>query len=143
MKNSIKIITVLFLTIISISCSKDDDSTPPTVYESEDFYDGFITKAGLFSGSTVTGNPDFFEIGLVFKPLVTGKITQLRINIPTIQTPTLVTLWDKSTKTKIKSVNCGTIGISEDTPFDINDIVLVKNKEYVISMNVSKYFYGF
>jgi hypothetical protein len=131
-------IAIFIVSIFAISCSKDDSTPTPTakpVYETEDFYDGFISKAGLISTFQITGNPDFYEAGLVFKPLVSGKITHYKINIPTIQTTTLVTLWDKATKTVINTSNCGTIGITKESVFDIADIVLEKNKEYVISMN--------
>ncbi len=135
-------IAVIFATsTLFSSCSKDDEPVQPAskptplVFESEDFYDGFISKAGLISTFPITGDPNFYEAGLVFKPLVTGKITHLRINIPTVQTTTKVTLWDKETKTVIKTVNCGTIGSTIEGRYVINDIILVKNKEYVISMN--------
>jgi hypothetical protein len=130
------IIAIFILSIFALSCSKDDSSpTPKPVYQAEDFYEDFISKAGLISTFQITGNPDFYEAGLVFKPLVSGKITHYKINIPTVQTTTKVTLWDKATKTVIHTTNCGTIGITKESSFDISDIVLEKNKEYVISMN--------
>lgn len=136
MKNLKISLALTFFAFLTVSCSKDDETpAPPITYEPEDFYNGFISKAGLISTSQITGNPDFYEAGLVFKPLVAGKITYLRVNIPTVQTTTKVTIWDKATKTAIRTTNCGTINITIEGKYDINDIILEKNKEYVISMN--------
>lgn len=136
-------IAVIFATsTLFSSCSKDEDAKPQqqtqVVYESEDFYDGFITKAVLPSFVSVEGNPDFFEIGLVFKPLVKGKINKFFLKTPTQNIMIRVTLWDKTTKAVLKSINCGMINYSYGE-FTFNEIQLEKNKEYVISMNANKY----
>jgi hypothetical protein len=130
----------LFLMLISI-CTLSCKKNKATVYPEESFGDDFLTQTGLQkSPRTFTVSNNYAELGLEFKPTSKGKITSLLIKLPGTNSNLRVTIWDKVTQIPIRTeyVNVATANTLID--FDINDLELVKNKEYAITMKSSYYY---
>jgi hypothetical protein len=139
MKNSIKTIIAIFIvSVIGISCSKDDDKPQAPVYQTEDFLGGFLANANYSSRVAALDEILIAEYGLVFKPNVKGEVSALVMNSPKAGVTMRVTLWDKATKAIIKQSNISIVTVNTKTYAQINPpIQLTKDKEYVISFKAT------
>jgi hypothetical protein len=110
------------------------------VYTEESFADAFLSTTGFVQKSTPVVNSTDFEIGLEFKPTVKGKLTSLLVKLPDVRTNLRITIWDKATTSAIKTEIVNVAAANTQYNFDIADIELEKDKEYVISMNSNDYY---
>jgi hypothetical protein len=142
-KISILAITLFVSSILFISCSKNDDATPePKVYPEENFLPSFLMKTGLDQVTNTTINSTvLFEIGIEFTPLVTGRLNSLKIKMPILNNSLRIQIWDKELATILRTeiVNVSVANFALD--FDINDLNLVKNKSYIISINSDDFYF--
>jgi hypothetical protein len=131
----------LVIALFTISCSKSDEATPTSkVYPEENFLDGYLALSQFNQVTSDITLSAEGELGTEFTPLVTGKITNLKIKIP-ISNPALrITLWDKAAVTIIKTETVNVATANTLFTFDINDIDLVKNKAYIISANSASFY---
>ena len=134
------IIALGFLSIFAISsCSKDDDDDDTkqeqeNVYNEEDPLDKFYE----LSGFTVTSNfvnSGSYEFGLAFTPLVKGKIKALKLKLPAVNNNVRVTIWDYDSKSVIRTEVMGTTVANQQAIKTIPELILEKNKKYLITMN--------
>lgn len=141
---TIKTILLIFtFGSILISCNKEDAATTaiPTVYQEENFLDGYLAISQFNQMNTPNVGSVIFEAGLEFSPLVKGKIKSLVVKLPEINNSLKITLWDKYTETVIKTETVNVEVANKVFVFDINDIELTKNKSYLISFTTSSYFF--
>ena len=147
----IKNVLVVLFTIIFISvasCSKSDEPAPVkpvVVYQEENFLDGYLASSGFNQTYTNTIDGAQNEIGTEFTPIVNGKITSITIRIPAPTNNFNITVWDKATKSVLKTISSGF-----SPPFPANTILtipipdlnlnLIKNKEYAITMNTNDWY---
>ncbi|WP_309608787.1 DUF4082 domain-containing protein [Flavobacterium sp.] len=140
--NSIKTIKIILgifaFSLISISCSKEDDNasqTPATIYPEENFLNEFKTKA-MFTQADGVSNvdlPSYYESGIVFKPTVKGKINAINLKLPATNI-TRITIWNKVTQAIIATENIAVQSINVYAKKTLTTpIILDKDKEYVIS----------
>ncbi|NJM78764.1 MAG: DUF4082 domain-containing protein [Flavobacterium sp.] len=127
---------VFFLAVISItlSCSKDDEPAPPN-YTEENFLEGYLATTGFSQSNEQVINDDNYEFGIEFTPLVKGKITKLKVNLPATRSDLRITIWDKATTTPIRTETVNYSAANTIMAFDIADLDLVKDKEYAITCN--------
>ncbi len=125
---------VAFAAVLT-SCSSNDKS-----YEKEDFLDGYLIASGFNASSTNFINSGSYEFGLEFTPLVTGKITTLKVKLPDVNSALKITIWDKAAGTPLKTetVNYATANIL--TVFDVEDLALIKDKQYAITFNSNDWY---
>lgn len=149
--NSIKTIKIIMgifaFSLISISCSKEDDNasqTPATIYPEENFLGEFKTKA-IFNLVNQANTPStfYYENGIVFKPTVKGKINAISLRLPTINTDGVrITIWNKQTQAIVATASILVQSANVEAKKTLSSsIVLEKDKEYVISY-YSKIFYN-
>jgi hypothetical protein len=138
MKTFKTILTLLIFAISIISCSSDDDNTTPVTpvtYNEENPLDAYLAGSGFNKYAVDYKDYGIWEFGFSFKPTVIGKINSIIVKIPDVNTALQVTLWDVATKTVIKSevINVPTANLTVEKA--IVPIVLIKDKEYLISVN--------
>jgi hypothetical protein len=136
-------LALLTFALLTISCnSDDDDKTEPVTYKAEAvIYDeenplnAYMAISGFDQLEQNANNLGASEFGFRFKPTVTGKIKSLIVKIPVVNNALRVTLWDAATKESIKSeiINVQTPNVAVEQ--SIAPIVLIKDKEYLISIN--------
>ncbi len=128
---------LLFLTVfvsLLFGCSKDDD-TPR--FQEENFLAGYLDATG-FDEQTATIIDGFdFERGVLFAPLVEGKITSINVKLPQTYGGLRITIWDRNAQTPIRTELVNYSNATTQMTFDIPDLPLIKDKEYIISMNVN------
>ena len=132
------------ITILSMSCSKNDDPiavTPVTTLAPEqDPLQGYLAASGFNQVTTNRINQGDIETGYSFIPLVNGKMTAIVVKIPDANPTLRVTIWDKTTSsiisTEILNINSANTEIIKP----IIPLELVKDKEYVISMNTNDHY---
>lgn len=133
-------IVLLFGIFLIMSCSKKDPAPDIKMYPEEDPLVQFLIKAGFINKSSGWQSFGNYEMGFTFKPLVNGKINALVINIP-FATPSLkVTIWDVTTKLAIRSETVNVKSAEIDMTTIITPVELIKDKEYLISMNSDSYY---
>lgn len=138
------IISILFFTA---SCSKDDamPTTIPIGFQDEMPITTFYTN--IFNDRiTPTLSQPAQEYGITFKPIEYGVIKAFTIKLPVNPSRTRFTLWDKATGNKLltqfipllfgaSGANVEYVLILE-TPF-----ALTKNKEYILSVNTTDWYF--
>lgn len=143
MKN-LKTIIAIFGSIILFSCSKDEEKPVAIVYAEENPIAEFVTSTRIneFVAVVNTSNTSPTEIGFSFKPIVSGKINSIFLRIPTIGASVRITIWDVATRFPIYTGNNITNTSNEPAGniISINPITLIKDKEYMITMNTSYYY---
>jgi hypothetical protein len=139
MKTLKTILAVLMCALLTISCNSDDDKTEPVTYNEENPLDTYLAVSGFNQQAIDYKDVGNFESGFSFKPTVIGKINSIIVKIPEVNTALKVTLWDVATKTAVMSelVNVPTAKITVEKA--IAPIALIKDKEYLISVNSDNY----
>ena len=142
MKNRIKIQLVLALSVLVLSCSKNEpkEEVVVPVYQEENFLKGFLSQSGYDqkTGSTIN-DPITYEFGVEFTPLVTGKMTSIVVKQPIANSSVRITIWEEITGSIIKTEVVKVLSSNTDFTFDIVDVLLVKNKKYAITMSANDY----
>lgn len=141
MKNHfLKPITVVILSLILFSCSKDDEQTSPILYFEENFLAGFLTNSGFSASTDSTIDGGNYEFGLEFTPLVKGKITSLKAKLPDVNNAVRVSIWDRATNTVIRTETINVAAADTEASFDIPDLDLTANHQYAITMNSNDWY---
>jgi hypothetical protein len=142
LKTKISILAITFFasSLVFTSCSKDDDPVPASKsYPEENFLDSYLALT-QFNQNTTNVTVGSAEIGTEFTPLVIGKITSLKVKLPSVNTTLRITLWDKSAETIIKTETVNVATANTLFTFDISDIGLLKNKSYILSVDTPDYY---
>ena len=134
------ILAIVALATTIFSCSKSDDATavvvPPVVAAPEqDPLAGYLIASGFNQETSSFVDAIVTESGFSFIPLVNGKITAIVVKIPDVQTGLRVTIWDKNSKTVIRTESIDVRTAATETIKQITAIDLIKEKEYFITMN--------
>jgi hypothetical protein len=135
---------VLFLSIFSISCSKDDKAvTPaatPQAIPTQDPLAGYLTASGFNQKLTNILDSGDYEFGYSFIPLVNGKMTAIVAKIPDVHSGMRVTIWDKATATVLRTELVDITSSGVEITKNITAIDLVKDKEYMITFNSNDWY---
>ncbi len=148
MKNSkitlcaVAITTLSSFLFVTTSCSKSDApvAAETTVAPLQDPLSGYLMASGFNEVTETVVNNSDRELGYSFIPLVNGKITAIVVKIPDTRTALKVTVWDKTTATVIRSETIDITSSGVETTKIISPVDLIKDKEYVISMNTNDYY---
>ena len=135
-----KLCMILLIMPLVSSCSKDDDGDSGPTYNEENFMESYLTSTGFNQAKSDFVDSGNYEFGLDFTPLVKGKITSLKVNLPAVNNSLRITIWDKAASTIIKTEIVNVSTANTDFTFDIVDLELVKNKEYSITMNSNDWY---
>jgi hypothetical protein len=130
-----KSVLLVLLTMAIFSCRKKEP-----VYTEESFAVGYLNQTGFLESTAKTINSFAYEKGLEFKPKVNGKITSLLVQIPDIRTDLRIIIWDKATKSPLRTEIVNVAVANTQYNFDIKDIELQKDKEYAITMNSGDFY---
>lgn len=135
MKTLKTIFTILSITILTFSCSSEDEKPEAIKYNEENPLDAYMAGTGFSQKAVDVKNSGIYEYGFSFKPTVTGKINALIVKIPDVNSALRITLWDAATKTVIKSetINVPTANVTVEKT--IASIALTKDKEYFFTVN--------
>lgn len=132
-KNSFKLVLLLCLALPLGSCNSDDDKNEP-VKETQDPLSGFLSAAGL-TKSIDKINVYASEFGMAFIPTANGQITAITAKIPNSQSAMRITLWDKQTKTVLKTETIDVAAAGVESIKTVSGWMLEKNKEYMFTVN--------
>jgi hypothetical protein len=134
----LKTLFVLCVAAMAVSCNNDDDKTP--VYPQENPLQGYLTTSGFDEEVTTTTDAAATESGFRFRPTVTGVVTALTARIPDVNNNLRVTIWDVATgdvvKTELFNITSSGVAVTKA----ITALPLVKDKEYMITMNSGDYY---
>lgn len=133
MKTIKRILAIFTLTVVLVSCSNDDNPPAETGYQVQNPLPGYLTATGFNQSLSEIGNGLDYEYGIAFKPSVKGKITAIVAKLPD-DVNVRVTIWDKFTGIAIRTgiLNITQSGVEFVQPVDID---LIKDKEYMITVN--------
>jgi hypothetical protein len=129
------IFIVVLFTMVIFSCRKKEP-----VYTEESFAESYLKQTGFSELTVPQVNTGDYELGLEFKPNVNGKITSLLVKLPDVRTDLRITIWDKVTKSILRTEIVNVAAANTQYDFDISDVELQKDKEYAISMNSNDYY---
>jgi hypothetical protein len=135
-------IAILAIAISSISCSKDDESTPVpvVVIPEQNPLAGYLAASGFDQKLTNQVNLSDYEFGYSFIPLVNGKMTAIVAKIPDTHVGMRVTIWDKvaGTVLRTETIDVATAGV--EVAKAITALDLTKDKEYFITFNSNDWY---
>lgn len=128
---------LLFITILLISCNKDDENPTPTtiVYQDENPIPGYITSTGIDQNVSNAINEGDYEFGAEFTPLVNGNIKSITVKIPDTNPNIRVTVWDATTKTVLRTEYINVTSENVAITKNITALSVEKDKKYAITMN--------
>ncbi|OEK08491.1 hypothetical protein A8C32_03300 [Flavivirga aquatica] len=141
MKMQKLILGLIFLGILFISCSKNDDEI--SIIEEEELAPQYPMKSVIESGHMQVNyqkvdGASTFEIGYKFKSFKNGKITALGIRVPNNDVYR-VTLWNVETETILTTANItsssGLLSFKDIEPININSGIT-----YFVSVNTNDYY---
>ncbi|MGO4773448.1 hypothetical protein ACEN2I_17450 [Flavobacterium sp. W22_SRS_FK3] len=136
MKTVKTIFSLLTIAIFTISCSSDDDKPK---FATENPLAVYYTQTG-FTVSTNFINSGDYEFGLVFKPIVKGKIKAITLKLPATNPSVRVTIWDYTTKSVLRSETLNIATADVQISKEINELALEKDKKYMITMNSNDWY---
>ena len=134
---------LLSLSLSVTNCSKDDApaSTPPVVIAPlQDPLPGFLIASGFNQKTSNFINSVDYEFGYSFIPLVNGKMTAIVVKIPDASLGMRVTVWDKLAGTAIRTETFDVTTANVEVTKQITALDLVKDKEYLITMNTNDWY---
>ncbi len=133
---TVKMIMLFFaLSLLNISCRKDDPEPQPIVYPEENFLNGYLSSSGFSQKVTNFVNTGNYEFGVSFTPTVKGKINSLKVKLPDANANLRVTVWDFTTKTVLATEIVNVASANTEVTKTITPLMLEKDKKYFISMN--------
>jgi hypothetical protein len=148
-------IIIIPLVFIVYSCShkasapQSKNSTPKRVvqrdivstYPVENPLAGYLKGAGYkMNGKSSEIAVPSDEIGFSFKPICNGIITAITVKIPAVRQDLQVTIWDKESVRKLVNQEVNVSVADKQFTFPIKPLTVVKNSEYIISMNTNSYY---
>lgn len=136
-----KIIFILSLTILTISCSKKE-TKEPLIYGEEDPLNGFLSQLGYYQETYDWINElgGIAQVGMGFTPLVKGKVNAIVVKIPATNNNLKVIFWDKETHAKLRVEYINVTTANTFITKEITPLELAKDKEYVITMFSDDYY---
>jgi hypothetical protein len=145
LNTKLALLAFTFFTIATnISCSKNDDPMvtplPVVLAPLQDPLQGYLAASGFDQVTTNRTNQGNTETGYSFIPSVNGKITAIVVKIPDTNPTVRVTIWDKTTSSVISTEILNINSANTEIIKPIIPINLIKDKEYVISMNTDDYY---
>jgi Domain of unknown function (DUF4082) len=126
-----KLLIPFFLLVVLINACKKDETTTPAAKPSETPVSTLISE----SDWKLTAYPaSQYELGYVFSASSAGKITQLGVQMaaPGVYT---VSVWDGDSKTLLRQKAVEQTSPSKFSTAAVDELVLVKDKKYVVSIN--------
>jgi hypothetical protein len=125
------------------SCKKDNpDPVPaPIIYPEQNPIPAYRTASGFDQQITPVINSSSFEFGIRFTPTVKGKINSIIVRIPDTRAGLRVTIWDAATKAILRTETIDVITAGLETVKSITPLQLLKDTEYLISMNSNDWYY--
>lgn len=129
---------ILTLSFSLFSCKKDKDEK--SSYNEENFLDSYLAATRFDESKTNFINNVEYEFGLEFTPTVKGKITVLHVKLPDPNETFRITIWDKDSKTILRTEMFNIIKANQDYNFDIPDLELAKDKQYAITVNSNDWY---
>ncbi len=133
-------IVIILISIFTFSCSKGEASDPAVVAPLQDPLAGYLEATGFNQKTINYVNDNSNEFGFSFIPLVNGKITTLIVKIPATQLGLRVTIWDSVLKTVLRTETIDVAIAGTEVSKEITALNLIKDKEYVISMNSNDWY---
>lgn len=140
----LKLALLLSLSLSLTNCSKDDDPlpTPPVVLAPlQDPLAGYLSATGFDQKTTNNVNSGDWEFGYSFIPLVNGKMTAIVVKIPDARLGMRVTVWDKVAGTFIRTESIDIVTAGVEVTKQITALDLIKDKEYILTMNSSDWYF--
>ncbi len=138
-----KILILLLLTVVAVSCRKTND--PPIVYEAENPLPGFLSTSGFnqHQDEAIFMISDK-EYGFSFTPTVKGKIIAILVNTPEPGDNLKVKIYDNATTSLILTelINI-TEANTETAKYLPVAFGLDKNREYTITLTTAKAIFRF
>lgn len=129
-------ITIATILLSATSCKKDD-----VVYPEQSFFHGYLSAAG-FTKVNSYHQPWCTESGVVFTPLVKGKINAFKVRFPWAEPTLKIRIWDFETQKVLVSYPVNYTTPETEYKLDITPLALEKNKKYVFTtVNFSYYAY--
>lgn len=140
MKNVKKICSVALL-VCAFACKKND--TPaPVVYAEENPLNAFLAASGYNQVQiSKINDPITYETGFSFKPTVKGNINGIYVLIPAPNASLRVTIWESATKTVLRTEILNIASANVPVTKTITPLELIKDKEYVITMNTDDFYF--
>ncbi len=136
----LRLVLVCCVATLALSCDKDDDNPTVPVYQPESPLQGFLNATGFNQSEESVIDGSNSEYGYRFRPTVTGSITSLAVRIPDVNNNLRVTIWDVATQEPIKTETFNVTSSGVAIVKDIVPLPLVKDKEYLISINTADYY---
>ena len=122
-----------------VACKdKDKAPAPATATVSAPLQDplaGYLAASGYDQEVMSVIDGDYYEFGYSFIPLVNGKITAIVVKIPDVHMELKVTVWDKAAGKVLRTESVDVANANVEVIKQIAALDLVKDKEYIISMN--------
>ncbi|KOP40089.1 DUF4082 domain-containing protein [Flavobacterium sp. WLB] len=140
MKNFKILFAILSASILSVSCSSNDDDKDNTpTFETENPLAVYYTQTGF---NTVTNfvNAGDYEFGLVFTPTVKGNIKAITLKLPAANSAVRVTIWDYAGKVVLRSETVNVATADVQVTKEISVFALEKDKKYMITMNSNDWY---
>lgn len=147
------ILSLIINTLSFNSCSNNDEelfvpsvnnnqTDVTTNFVEENPFASFIEQANYNDFLLpCTNNSDvYYNVGLLFKPTSKGTINSLVVKLPVVNNSLEITLWDFTSKTKIRTEIMNVAIANQETTKNIIPIELIKNKKYIISMKTNSYY---
>jgi Domain of unknown function (DUF4082) len=138
-------IAILSFSILSLSCSKDNETTtpvtPPVAANPEvNPLAPYLIASGFNEKTTNQINLSDYEFGISFKPIVNGKITAFVVKIPDVNPTLRMTIWNKTTATVLKTetINYATAG--QEVTKAITPLDVVAGTEYFVTFNSNDWY---
>ncbi len=139
-KHFTKIPIFASVVLLIAGCSKDDDSVnAPQENPIVDVLPAYLELAGFSSYTTAKNSVDY-EFGHSFIPTADGKIIAISVKIPDIRQNIRITLWDKATRTILRSELMDITSSDVEITKQITDLSLVKDKEYMLTFNTNDWY---
>ena len=133
--------SIIVSSIVLFSCSKKDEPVPaPVVYPEQNPLTGYLAATGFDQKTTNFINGSDYELGYSFIPLVNGKMTAIVVKIPEARLGMRVTVWDKVAGTAIRTEIFDVQTANVEATKSITGLDLIKDKEYLISMNSNDWY---
>lgn len=139
---NLKSLVLVLLVTLSLSCSKDDDTTTNPIPEipEKNPLAGYLESSGFNQMLTNQLDAGDYEFGISFIPLVNGKMTAIVCKIPDTHPAMRVTIWDKVTGDVLRTEYVDMTAAGLEVTKIIEPLTLVKDKEYFLTFNSNDWY---